>query len=229
MAKTNIQSAPRRGNNPYNVFGRTHDGLWRAQMADNPTAENRALLADLERLEADLSDTRKWSDIPNEERPAIRDQMLHELQMAHWQRCAERKEKLQTEYDAFRESWQRQHKRDGAERLANMQRHKTELKLNPDKAEAELYEAASADTPEARGKYDPDRLYAAAEYIADQGKAGTLEVAKGALDNCNVSEPWLNTEKGDLLAREIGEVDIEYGTAAVADGLVCDVAELVAT
>ena len=107
MAKTNIQSAPRRGNNPYNVFGRTHDGLWRAQMASNPTAENRALLADLERLEADLSDTRKWSDIPNEERPGIRDSMLHELQMAHWQRCTQRKEKLSAEFDAFRESWQR--------------------------------------------------------------------------------------------------------------------------
>ena len=229
MAKTNIQSAPRRGNNPYNVFGRTHDGLWRAQMASNPTAENRALLADLERLEADLSDTRKWSDIPNEERPGIRDSMLHELQMAHWQRCTQRKEKLSAEFESFRASWERQHRVDGSERLANMARYKTEIKLNPKKAESDLYEAASADTPEARAKFDADYLYALAEHTANEGKSGSLEVAKGALSNCNVSQPWINTEKGDLLAKEIGEVSLEYGTAAVADGLVCDVAELVAT
>ena len=227
MAKTHVQSRPQLGRNEYNTFGRTHNSLWRAQMADNPSKENAALLADLQKLETDLSDTRKWSDIRNEERAGLREQMLHEVQMSHWQRCTERRDKLSAEFEGFRESWQRQNKRDGSERLANMQRHKTELKLDPNKAEAELYEAASADTPEARGKHDPDRLYAAAEYIADLGKAGTLEVAKAALDNCNVTQPWLNTEKGDSLATEISEVDIEYGTAAVASGIQCDIAELV--
>jgi hypothetical protein len=226
-SNTVIQSPPELGHNPYNTYGRTHNALARAFLADNPTPENKSLLADLERLENDLSDTRKWADIPNEKRSDLRDQMLHEVQLAHWQRCAERKEKLSAEFEAFRASWQRQNKRDGSERLADMQRYRTEIKLDDSNLEATLLEAASAETPEERAKYDPDYLYALAEHAADKGLKGALGVAKSALENCNVKAPWLNDPRGDALAKEMSAVDAEYGTAKIADDFQFDIAEAI--
>ena len=228
MAKTNIQSAPRRGNNPYNRFGKTHNSLARAFLADSPIPENRALMADIQRFEADINDKRKWQDFTNTERAELQERQLHELTMQHWTRCAQRKEKLQSEYDAFRATWERQNRVDGAERLANMARFKTEIRLDPDKIEAKLHEAASADTPQDRAKYDADWLYAAAEHMADTGKPGTLAVAKSALDNCNANAPWMNDPKGDALASAIDEVSVEYGLAKSDGGeIVVEVAELI--
>ena len=228
--KTNtvVQSPPSLGHNPFNRFGKTHNALAREFLKRSGTPENRALIADIERFEADIADKRKWADFDNVERAELQERALHDLTVQHWRRCAERKEKLSAEFTAFRDSWKRQNKRDGSERLANMQRYKTDIKLNPDKIEAELYAAAEADTPAARAKYDPDYLYMAAEYIADQGKTGTLAVARSALDNCHVSEPWLNTDKGAALASAINEVDVEYGLAKSDGGeIVAEVAELI--
>ena len=110
-----------------------------------------------------------------------------------------------------------------------MQRYKTEIRLDGEsKAEAILLEAAAAETPQERAAFDPDYLYALAEYAADAGKAGTLAVARSALDNCNVSQPWLNDSKGAVLASAINEVDVEYGLAKSDGGeIVAEVAELI--
>ena len=223
-----VQSAPSLGHNPYNRFGKTHNALAREFLKQSGTPENRALIADIDRFEADINDAHKWDNYSNVERAELQERALHDLTVRHWNRCAARKEQLSGEFDAFRESWKRQNKRDGSERLANMARFRTEIKLDPDKIEAELYAAAEADTPAARAKYDPDYLYMAAEHVADQGKAGTLAVARSALDNCHVSEPWLNTEKGSALASAINEVDVEYGLAKSDGGeIAVEVAELI--
>jgi hypothetical protein len=223
-----MSGTPQLHHNPYNRYGKTHNSLARAFIEDTPSAENRALLADIQRIETDLSDKRKWQDYTNVEKDELAERMLHECSMSHWQRNTERKEKLTAEFDAFRASWERTNKRDGSERLANMARYKTEIKLDPKKAEADLYAAADASTPEDRAQYDSDYLYALAEHTANENKPGTLSVAKSALDNCNVSEPWLNTDKGANLATAILEVDTEYGIAKSDGGeIAVEVAELI--
>jgi hypothetical protein len=212
----------------YNIFGKQPNTLMRALLADNPSPENKALIRDIERLEADLSDARKWEGYTNAERDELQQRMLHEVQMSHWERCSDRKQKLDAELEAFRESWLRKNHVDGSERLANMQRYRTEIKLDDSNLEATLLEAASASTPEQRAAYDPDRLYAMAEHAADKGLTGTLGVAKSALQNCNVSQPWLNTDKGDELATAIDDVTTEYGITKTNGGeLAAEISELI--
>ena len=228
-SKTVVQGAPSMHHNPYNRFGKSYNALAREFLKQSGTPENRALIADLERFEADINDGQKWQGMKPVERDQLQERALHELAMNHWHRCAQSREKLEHEYDQFRASWERTHRIDGAARLANMAHYKTRLKLDsPEKIEGELFAAANASTPEERAQFDPDRLYAMAEIAADSGKPGTLEVAKQALSNCNVDAPWLNDPKGAALAAAIDEVTTEYGLAKSDGGeIVAEIAELV--
>lgn len=188
------------------------NGLVLEHLAATTLPENKALLADLQRLERELADGDRWRD--SLQREAYRAEQLHEIQLQHWSRCRLRKEAIAEDLKRYSESWKRANERGPSERLLDLERRKAETALLDDKAlQKELLEAAAADTPEARLRFSPERLTALSLEAAKRG-SGTFEAVE-AMKNCHAAKPWLNSVKGAELQRLEQAYEVEYGQAAL--------------
>ena len=192
--------------------------------------ENKRLMTDIRKLEADMS-SREWPNLI--ERAETAEARLHDLQLDHWQRTQSAQEKAETELRQYAASWRRANEAPAAERLLQRERLKVQLAIS-DKREiaAMVSKALEADSPEARQSIDGDMLYAAAEWAMTHSDNDLLLTAKEAIRTTNSDAPWLNTEKGAELAHEADIYSCEYGLCrmdpeAAGDEVAFDVAEVI--
>ena len=215
MAKTNVVDKPvppPRHLPEYNRAGKVHNKISRAFLNDAILPENRALRADIERIESGFRDEDRWANKPPQERYEWLDQETANAQLNHWSRCQNRKIEVGKELDKYRDAWRNANKGTDAERIYNLERYKIQIALADEKElMSKVNQAANASTFEEKAAADHDFLLAAAGHFLNQGDKMKAAVAKSALENTNSDRPWLNTERGKRLQDLHDTYDVEFG------------------
>ena len=196
----------------YAATGKKKNDFARALLDEARLPENKALKADIARIEEGYRDVERWANRDPAERAQWLDEQVANAQMDHWSRCQNRKTEVGEELAKYRESWSRQNKGNASERLYNLERHKVEIGLSTDKEiEAKLRQAAGAETMAERAAVDADFLLAAAGHLLNKGDVNRAAIAKSALENCNADRPWLNSERGEALQKLHDVYDCQFG------------------
>ena len=182
---------------------RNHNELARAVLEASKLPANRKLLADIQRLEADIQS----SELDRDARAELLEQRLFDLSMTYRDALAAKRTEAARQLERISDSWRRQH--DPAARLFRLEIAKTRIQSMSDKEVDEmLRQAGSASSPAERRTVDSELILAAA------GR-GDPVLAKQALDNVNIGREWLNTDDGETLAGEVALNTSEYGIARI--------------